>query len=58
VHNSLKNKQFKLVGVPHYKESDMSPIQILDSIIMAEFDAPMLTNHIQVQILHPKKQEI
>ena len=56
VHNSLKNKQFKLAGVPHYKESDMSPIQILNSIIMAVFDAPMLTNHIQVQILHPKNK--
>ncbi len=56
VHNSLKNKQFKLAGVPHYKESDMSPIQILNSIIKAEFDAPMLTNHIQVQILHPKNK--
>ncbi len=56
VHNFLKNKQFKLVGVPNYKESDMSPIQILNSIIKAEFDAPMLTNHIQVQILHPKNK--
>jgi hypothetical protein len=42
--------------VPHYKESDISPIQILNSIIKAEFDAPMLTNHIQVQILHPKNK--
>ena len=56
MHNSLKNKQFKLAGVPHYKESDMSPIQILNSIIKTEFDAPMLTNHIQVQILHPKNK--
>jgi hypothetical protein len=56
VHNSLKNEQFKLAGVPHYKESDMFPIQILNSIIKAEFDAPMLTNHIQVQVLHPKNK--
>ncbi len=58
VHTSLKNKHFKLAGVPHYKESDMLLIQILSSIIKAEFDAPMLTNHIQVQILHPKKKRI
>jgi hypothetical protein len=57
VHTSLKNKHFKLAGVPHYKESDMSPIQIFNSIIKAEFDAPMLTNHIQVQILHPKNNQ-
>jgi hypothetical protein len=56
MHNSLKNKQFKLAGVPHFKESDMSPIQILNSIIKAKFDAPMLTNHIQAQILHPKNK--
>jgi hypothetical protein len=54
VHTSLKNKHFKMAGVPHYKESDLSPIQILNSIIKEEFNAPMLTNHIQVQILHPK----
>ncbi len=57
VHNSLKNKHFKPAGVHHYKESDMSPIQILNSIIKAEFDAPMLTNHIQVQILHPNNRQ-
>jgi hypothetical protein len=34
----------------------MSPIQILNSIIKAEFDAPMLMNHIQVQILHPQNK--
>ncbi len=57
MHTSLKNKHFKLAGVPHYKESDMLPIQILNSIIKAEFDAPMLTNHIQVQVLHPKNRQ-
>ncbi len=57
MHTSLKNKHFKLAGVPHYKESDMLPIQILNSIIKAKFDAPMLTNHIQVQVLHPKNRQ-
>ena len=57
VHTSLKNKHFKMAGVPHYKESDLSPIQILNSIIKEEFDAPMITNHIQVQILHPKNHQ-
>jgi hypothetical protein len=46
------------VGVPHYKETDMSPIQVLNSIIKAEFDAPMLTNHIQVQLLHPQNTKL
>jgi hypothetical protein len=58
VHNCLKKKEFRLVGVPHYKETDMSPIQVLNSIIKAEFDAPMLTNHIQVQSLHPKNKKL
>jgi hypothetical protein len=58
VHNSLKKKEFRLAGVPHYKETDMSPIQVLNSIIKAEFDAPMLTNHIQVQFLHPKNKKL
>jgi hypothetical protein len=35
----------------------MLPIQILNSIIKAEFDALMLTNHIQVQVLHPKNRQ-
>jgi hypothetical protein len=55
MHNSLKNKQFKLGGVPHYKESDMSPIQILNSIIKAEFDAPMLTESYSGSDLTPQK---
>ncbi len=58
VHNSLKKREFRLVGVPHYKETNMSPIQVLNSIIKAEFDALMVTNHIHVQFLHPKNKRL
>jgi hypothetical protein len=58
VHDSLRNRHFKLAGVPHYKESNSSPIQILNSIIKKACDAPMLMNLIQVQILHPKNNQV
>ncbi len=58
VHNSLNKKEFRLARVPHYKETDMSPIQVLNSIIKADFDAPILTNHIQVQFLNPKNKKL
>jgi hypothetical protein len=58
VNNSLKKKDFKQAGVPHYKSPDMSPIQVLNSIIKGKFDAPMLANLFQVQVLHPKHKRL
>ncbi len=41
-HNSLKKKDFKLAGVPFYKNPQMSPIQVLNAILNGNFDDPML----------------
>ncbi len=57
-HDSLKRKDFKLVGVPHYKNPQMSPIQVLNAILNGGFDAPMLMNHFLVQILVPAHKNL
>ncbi len=59
-HNLLKKKNFKLMGVPHYKTPQMSPIEVLNEILNGSFDAPMLMNPFSVQLLLPafKKLQI
>ena len=57
-HNSLKNVHFKHAGVPHFKECKLSPISVLNSIIKKEYDAPMLKNLMQVQVLYPKNKTV
>jgi hypothetical protein len=52
-HDSLKKKDFKLAGVPHYKNPQMFPIQVLNAILNGNFDAPMLMNPSLVQVLLP-----
>jgi hypothetical protein len=57
-HDSLKMKDFKLVGVPHYKNPQMSPIQVLNSILNDNFDAPMLMNPFLIQVLLPEHKKL
>jgi hypothetical protein len=52
-HNSLKRNDFKLAGVPHYKNPQISPIQVHNAILNGDFDAPMLMNSFLVQVLLP-----
>ncbi len=49
-----------MVGVPHYKIPQMSPIEVLNEILNGSFDAPMLMNPFSVQLLLPahKKTQI
>jgi hypothetical protein len=58
MHDSLRNINFKHAGVPHFKESKLSPIIILNSIIKQQYDAPMLKNLMQVQVLYPKNKQV
>jgi hypothetical protein len=58
VWDSLKKKDFKLAGVPHYKNPQMSPIQVLNSILNGDFDAPMLMNPFPVQVLLPSHKKL
>jgi hypothetical protein len=58
VHESLKKKDFKVAEVPHYKKPQLSPIQILNSILKGDFEAPMLMNTFPIQVLFPKIQNI
>ncbi len=58
VYNLLKKKDFKLAGVPHYKNPQMSPIQVLNSILNGDFDAPMLMNPFPVQVLLPSHKKL
>jgi hypothetical protein len=57
-HDSLKKKDFKLVGVPHCKNFQMSPIQILNAILNGNFNAPMLMNPFLVQVLLPAHKKL
>jgi hypothetical protein len=57
-HNSLKKKDFKLAGVPHYKTPQMSPIEVLNEILNGSFDAPMLMNPFSVQLLLPVHKKL
>jgi hypothetical protein len=57
-HNSLKKKDFKLTGVPHYKTPQMSPIEVLNEILNGSFDAPMLMNPFLVQVLLPAHKKL
>ncbi len=52
-HDSLKRKDFKLAGVPHYKNPQMSLIQVLNAILNGNFNTPMLMNPFLVQVLLP-----
>jgi hypothetical protein len=57
-HDSLKKKDFKLGGVPHYKNPQMSPIQVLNAILNGDFNAPMLMNPFLVQVLLPAHKKL
>ncbi len=57
-HDSLKKKDFKLAGVPHYKNPQMSPIQVLNAILNGDFDDPMLMNPFLVQVLLPAHKKL
>ncbi len=57
-HDSLKKKDFKLAGVPHYKTPQMSPIQVLNAILNGNFNAPMLRNPFLVQVLLPAQKKL
>ncbi len=57
-HNSLKRKDFKLAGVPHYKNPQTSPIQVLNAILNGNFDAPMLMNPFLVRVLLPAHKKL
>ena len=58
VHESLKKKDFKIAEVPHYKKPQLSPIQVLNSIMKGDFDAPMLMNPFSVQLLLPAHKKL
>jgi hypothetical protein len=49
----LKKKDFKIAEVPHYKKPQLSPIQVLNSIMKGDFEAPMLMNPFPIQVLLP-----
>jgi hypothetical protein len=57
-HDSLKKNDFKLAGVPHYKNPQMSPIQVLKAILNGNFNAPMLMNLFLVQVLLPAHKKL
>ncbi len=57
-HDSLKKKDFKLEGVPHYKNPQMSPIQVLNAILNSNFDAPIMMNPFLVQALLPAHKKL
>jgi hypothetical protein len=55
----LERKDFKLAGVPHYKNPQMSPIQVLNAILNRDFNAPKLMNPFLIWVLltaHKKLQ--
>ena len=56
--DSLKKKDFKLAGVPHYKNPQMSPIHVLNAILNGDFDAPMLMNPFLVQVFLPAHKKL
>jgi hypothetical protein len=51
---SLIRKDFKLAGVPQYKKSEMSPMDVLNAILNNQFDAPMLMTAFSAQVLVSK----
>ncbi len=57
-HDSLKKKDFKLAGVPRYKNPQISPIQVLNAILNGNFNAPMLMNPFLVQVLLPAHKKL
>jgi hypothetical protein len=57
-HNSLKKKDFKLVEVPHYKNPQSSPIQVINAILNGNFNAPMLMHPFLVQVLLPAHKKL
>jgi ABC-type amino acid transport substrate-binding protein len=54
----LKKKDFKLAGVPHYKNLQISPIQVLNAILNGNLDALMLMNPFLVQVLLPAHKKL
>jgi hypothetical protein len=51
---SLKNKAFKKTDVPHYRNPQRKPIQVLNDILNNCYEAPMLQTPFLVQVLFPK----
>ncbi len=48
---SLKNKAFKNAAVPHYRNPQRMPIQLLNDILNNDYEAPMLQTPFLVQVL-------
>jgi hypothetical protein len=57
-HDSLKKKDFKQAGVPHYINPQMSSIQVLNAILNGNFNAPMLMNPFLVQVILPAHKKL
>jgi ribosomal protein S7 len=51
---SLKNKAFKNAAVPHYRNPQRMPIQVLNDILNNDYEAPMLQTPFLVQVIIPK----
>jgi hypothetical protein len=51
---SLKNKGFKNAAVPHYRNPQRMPIQVLNDILNNDYEAPMLQTPFLVQVLITK----
>jgi hypothetical protein len=52
----MMRKNFKLAGVPHYKKSEMSPMDVLNAFFGNLFYTPMLMTAFLVQVLVSKHQ--
>jgi hypothetical protein len=52
---SLKKKDFKQAGVPHFKSLMVTPLEHLNAILDGRFEALMLMTHFSVQVLFPKQ---
>ncbi len=51
---SLKKKAFKIAAVPHYRNPQRMPIQVLNDNLNNDYEAPMLQTPFLVQVLIPK----
>ncbi len=54
---SLKKKDFKEAGVPHFMTHKVTPLDHLNAILEGRFKAEMLTAPFPVQVLFPKQND-
>jgi hypothetical protein len=52
---SLKMRDFKQAGVPHFKSPKVSPLDHLNAILDGRFEAEMLMTPFSVKVLFPKQ---